>query len=113
MTLNTPPEDGSPIDEAMEEMLEDLRHLRRALKALRQRVEDGEDDAANAVNRSAMEMLRSIREARKMEAEIEERQKQREGRVHDYALDLAEARSKVGCRLSRLRRCHDVGPVSG
>ena len=112
MTLNTPPEDGSPIDEAMEEVLEDLRHLRKELRKLRKHVEDGGDDAANAVVRSALELNRSIRETRRMEAEIEERQKQREGRVNDYALDLAEARSRIGCRLSRLRRCRGMGTVS-
>lgn len=112
MTLITPPEDGSPIDPEIEELRASISEFRDDLRDLSEQVRSGEDNAVAVAGRLLLEIQRSLRQAKETEAKIERRRKQREGVVHDYAVDLDDARYQIGCRLGRLRQCCRADEIS-
>ena len=70
-------------------------------------------DAVKDSSRMMTDIRNWIRLALEAELKLEQRKKKERGIVHTYALDMDAARTSVGCRLDRLRRCCRAGRLPG
>lgn len=104
MTLITPDEGPTGLSTSINALERQLADMRQDLEALYSRIRAGEFEELKNATRATAEIRQWLRIAIEAEAQLEKRNKQRKGIVHDYALDLDVARSEVGCRLDRLRR---------
>lgn len=112
MTLITPPEGVSQLDQALEEVRNTFSSVTRILKIYEADLLSGDDNAIKEANKLLGDIRNWLRVAIETEARFEQRQKEKLGIVNAYAIDLAEARSSIGCRLDRLRRSGCPGCVS-
>ena len=93
------------LQRAIRTVEEQLLSMKDDLEDLNRRVRHGEFDALKDSTKITTEIRQWLRIATEMEAKLAERRKTEEGIVNGYALDLDAARTQIGCRLSRLRRC--------
>ncbi|WP_186766547.1 hypothetical protein [Puniceibacterium confluentis] len=105
MTLITHDTRLSELDTTRAHIAATLKSIRLQIVDLKTRVEDGNLQNTREVGQLLADARYWLKAARETEAEIENVEKQRAGIVHDYGLDLEHARSEIGCRLARLRRC--------
>ena len=97
-----------------------LASLHQSLVDLRQQAQDLRDSiragGEAAMAEKSKELGRAdivIRNCQKVEACLVEQRERRAGIVQGgHALDLERARSEIGCRLARIRKCGDAGCVS-
>lgn len=109
MTLITPDKGPSQLDADLLRVLKQLRDIMADMEAKQDALRDGEGKDT-AESRKLMGEIRGwMKIAIETEARIEERRKEDQGIARDYALDFAEARSEIGCRLDRLRRARCPG----
>ena len=96
------------IDLAEEQLAEMTSFAKKALEDIKA----GDLDAARDVAKAADELRKLLRLAIELEVRHERERKREAGFTGAYGLDLAKARSEVGCKLGRLRKCHRAGGVS-
>ncbi|WP_127111742.1 hypothetical protein [Shimia sediminis] len=113
MSKFTAPLGGSPLDEDVAEVRHQLKSLRGGLALLRDKLEQDEDIAGGPFGKVLMELRQLLRTTMETEQKLEERRKKKEGIVHDYRLDLEDARTSIGRRLDRLRAAEDARGFSG
>lgn len=109
MTLISPEIRLSELETTRAHIADTLKSITFQIVQLRTRAEAGNVGQTKEVGQLLSDTRYWLRAARETEAEIEHVEKQRAGIVHDYGLDLETARSEVGCRLARLRRCCGEG----
>ena len=109
MTLITPNKGPSQLDADIIRILKQLRDIMADMEAKQDELRDGEGKEAAESKKLLGEIRGWMKVAIETEARIEERCKENQGIVRDYALDFAEARSEIGCRLDRLRRTRCPG----
>lgn len=107
---NTP--DMTLLDAEILRVQRTLAHLSKMLLMMEAEMMEGDPASIKEAGKLLAEIRNWSRVAMETEARFEERKKQRAGIVNAYALDLDEARTQIGCRLARLRRCCTSGAVS-
>lgn len=114
MILITPEDFVSETTELLRSVQTSVRDLRTEAERLCQSLNDGEDDADLLKRGKRLSTLAElIRICQKLENNLVEHHGNQAGIAQGgYALDLAEARSEIGCRFSRLRTCYGMGGVS-
>ncbi|SMC42462.1 MULTISPECIES: hypothetical protein [Primorskyibacter] len=105
MTLITPEEGFAELENVAREVREELREARKDLQDLRQRVRTGEVGTETEGLKILAYVRSMLKAASETEAQLAKAQRDRAGIVRDYAIDFDAARSEIGCRLDRLRRC--------
>ena len=113
MTKTTPKAGEAPLDPGMELLENVLIEFGGELETLKARVRDGDVEAVKDATKVVADIRHWMRLAKEAEAQFDQRRKESAGIEHGYALDLAHARSEIGCRLARLRRCGGSRDVSG
>ncbi|MGC9370607.1 MAG: hypothetical protein ACP5DX_13800 [Paracoccaceae bacterium] len=109
----------SPLagERASQEILAEAElHYRRTIRALNQIIEDvtaGRTDRVKELKGALADLGRATQTAFDERARVEKRIRTETGIIHDYALDLAEARDEIGRRLDRLRAAGGAGGVPG
>ncbi|MDX1785106.1 hypothetical protein [Roseovarius sp. ZX-A-9] len=104
MTLITPDEGPSELNDAVTSLKNQLRDMRADLEELQTRMRaDRRDDLKNS-GRLMTDIRNWLKFAIETEVNLEQREKKEKGIVNGYAMDLDAARDSIGCRLDRLRR---------
>jgi hypothetical protein len=107
----------SPLtgERASQEILAEAEmHYRRTIRALNQIIEEvaaGRMDRVKELKGALADLGRATQTAFDERARVEKRIRTETGIIHDYALDLADARSEIGRRLDRLRAAGSAGGV--
>ena len=113
MILITPEERVSNMEALLHSIENSIRDVRTIAQDLKQQIEAGED--ADLVD-GAKQLARAdglVRTCQKVEANLVELHNRQTGIVQGgYALDLEQARTRIGCQLARLRRCSGARGVS-
>jgi hypothetical protein len=113
MILITPEERVSNMEALLHSIEDSIRDVRKIAQDLKQQIEAGED--ADLVD-GAKQLARAdglVRTCQKVEANLVELHNRQTGIVQGgYALDLEQARTRIGCQLARLRRCCGARGVS-
>ena len=112
MNKFTAPTGESPLDGDVAEVRQLLRGVRGALSTLRDRMELDEDAVGGQTGKVLTELRHLIRTTIDTEKNFEQRQKEKDGVVHDYRLDLHDARASIERRLARLRAVGNPDRVS-
>jgi hypothetical protein len=105
MTLITPENELSRLEEKRQRIAESLERLAGAIGALEKKVAAGEVGNTTEAGKVLADIRYWLKQAWETEAEIERFRRKDAGIAHEYALDLERARSEIGCRLARLRPC--------
>ena len=113
MILITPEDRVSNMETLLHSIEASIREVRQAAEDLKQQITSGEDaDLADG----AKQLARAdglVRTCQKVEANLVELHNRQTGVVQGgYALDLEQARLRIGCQLARLRRCSDARDIS-
>lgn len=113
MILITPEERVSNMEALLHSIEDSIRDVRKKAQDLKQQIESGEDaDLVDGAKRLA-QADGLVRTCQKVEANLVELHNRQTGVVQGgYALDLEQARVRIGCQLARLRRCGDARNVS-
>ncbi|MCR9126072.1 MAG: hypothetical protein NXH82_08080 [Rhodobacteraceae bacterium] len=113
MTLITPEERVSRTAELVQSLQNSISELRHQIEDLKRQIAAGEEVELAGGIRQVAAADGLVRTCQKMEASLVEQYNRQIGIVQGgYALDLERARSEIGCRLARLRRCCGAGDVS-
>lgn len=91
------------LSRAIRVVEEQLLGMTTELLELQQRVRAGEVEALKDSARLTAEIRHWLKMALDTEQRCEERRKEQQGIVNDYAIDFDRARTEIGCRLARLR----------
>jgi hypothetical protein len=105
MTIMTPPKGASQLELELQHVREALRELAEECHTLKQRAQSGDVSAVKDASKTVSDIRRWLNTALETEARFDERRKEQDGVVNEYAIDLEHARSTIGCRMARLRRC--------
>jgi len=111
MTLITPDEEPIGLSTSINSLERQLADMRADLEVLYGKIRAGDLDQLRNATKATAEIRQWLKIAIEAEAQLEKRNKQDKGIVHDYALDLEQARASVGCRLDRLRRARCPGRI--
>ncbi|RBI75738.1 hypothetical protein DQW77_05075 [Roseovarius sp. TE539] len=111
MVLITPDEGPSGLTTSVTSLERQLSDMRADLEALQDRIRAGEFEGLKNPSRAISDIRQWLRIAIEAEAQIERRQKEQKGIVHEWALDFDTARTSIGSRLDRLRRARSAGRV--
>lgn len=113
MTLITSEQERENFNEDFKRIKRILAELEEQLDGLRQQVRTGEVDTVKEANKTLAELRTWSRAAMETEKTLDEYLKRESGIEHGgYALDLAEARRQVGCRLARIAPCCKANRVA-
>lgn len=112
MVLITPEQDVQRLEDDLRDVREVLGEFEATLRDLRQQVRAGEVDTLKDVNKTLAELRAWVRMAKETEAQLAEYARKDAGIAGAYGLDLDRARSEIGCRLARVRRCCGARGVS-
>lgn len=110
MTDRTPPETAG-LDAEIEQVRRTMTYLTELLALMEDEVMEGDPTAIKDAAKLLVEIRNWSKLAMETEAKFEERAKRKEGAAEGYALNLDAARTAIGCRLARLRRCCGAGQV--
>ena len=114
MTNVTSEREDTRLRTTIETIERQVLDITQDLKALQDRVRAGEVEAVSDATAMCGEIRFWVRFAMEMEAKLDEG-RQRNGAPTSGGgdIDLAAARTSMGCRLDRLRRCGYAKVVSG
>lgn len=104
MTEEKTPNDAG-LDAEIEQVRRRMIYLTELLALMEDEVMEGDVGAIKEAGKLLAEIRNWSKLAMETEARFEERERRRDGIAHGYALDLEAARTTIGCRLARLRRC--------
>ncbi|MEQ9693241.1 hypothetical protein [Shimia sp. SDUM112013] len=106
-----PPTGELPLDGEIEQLRKLLMDLRDVLDQARVRLKQEDAAAPGEAGKALSELRQTLRSAIDTEKIFEKRRKDRSGIVHEYKIDLDEARLAIGSRLACLRRAKHPGGV--
>ena len=104
MILITPEDGPDGLADMIASVQRQLADMRGELDHLYDRVQAGELDQISNAAKSVAEIRQWLKLAIEAEVQLEKRTKEKDGIVHDFAVNLDEARSSIGSQLDRLRR---------
>lgn len=110
MILNTS-EEVSRLSEEFRRLKDQLSGFSHDLDELQSKIRSGEIEKGSDARRFLTELRTWVRIAQEAEAACAEHQKEQRGYTGPYGLDLEAARSQIGCRMARLRRCCREGQI--
>lgn len=102
MTLDLPP-GGTRSEEMLQNAQQHYADISKALKEAEQRLRNSDDEEAKKIPELIRMHWKSFQTAFDLEINLEKRDRERAGIVHEYALDLDAARAEVGRRLACLK----------
>ena len=105
MTLITPEDELSQLEDKRQRIADSLEALSGAIRALEMKVAAGEVGNTTEAGKVLADIRYWLKQAWETERDIERFKRKDAGIAHEYALDLERARSEIGCRLARLRTC--------
>ncbi|WP_425039201.1 hypothetical protein [Primorskyibacter sp. S187A] len=106
MTLITPEQDRETLDQDVEQIRSVLKELKDQFEDLRQQVRSGEVETVKEAGKTLSELRSWMRTAMETEKQLDDYLKRENGTgPKGYALDLAEAKRQIGCRLGRIAPC--------
>ena len=88
---------------------EKFERASRALNEMIRKLEDGDFSEAGEAKKIVAALDAASDIALKARFKLDERNKQRAGIAHDFAIDFEAAKSEIGRRLACLRRSGDQG----
>lgn len=112
MTLITPEQDMDRLEGKILVVRESLEDFEVALRDLKQQVQSGEVTALKDVSKTLAEIRGWMKLAMETEAQLAEYARKDAAIEGAYGIDLEKARSEVGCRLAKLRKCCGAGRIS-
>lgn len=112
MILITPEDFVSDTEELLRSVHVSVRELRAEAERLCQALKEGDDKELPQTSKRLNNVSDLVRTCQKLESNLVEHHRNKAGVVQGgYAMDLDQARSEIGCRLSRLRTCGRLGGV--
>ncbi|WP_273248158.1 hypothetical protein [Sediminimonas qiaohouensis] len=111
MILTTPDTGQSSLGLAIEMVEQQLADMKADLLSLQRRITSGDFDALKDGTKVTREIRQWLKLALETEIRLEERRKQHDGIVNQYAIDFEEARDQIGSRLARLRTAQGSAEV--
>lgn len=101
------PETGAStaMDQELSRIERQLHEISLELEGLQTKIKQGQIGSESDATRTFSDIRRWIRLALEAEKSLAERKREDGGVAGSYALDLDRARTSIGCRLDRLRRC--------
>lgn len=105
MTLKPPSVGDEQLDQEIDQVRQTVAHMRFQLAALEAEIMAGDPEAIRASAKVLADLRTWSKLAIEAEARFEERRKDKDRVVYNYALDLEDAKRTIGCRMARLRRC--------
>ncbi|MCH2093532.1 MAG: hypothetical protein MK160_00270 [Rhodobacteraceae bacterium] len=109
MTLITPEDGTSRLNAVLESCTQQVSDIASELEDLMQQVRAGEEIGKRDLSGRLKEMRDWLKVARETEVQLAAAQRKDKSIVGDYGLDLDRARTEIGCRLARIRRCCPEG----
>ncbi|MFD1509421.1 hypothetical protein [Lacimonas salitolerans] len=107
MKAETSDANEGSLSRAIRVVEEQLLGMTTELLELQQKVRLGEVEALKDSAKLTQEIRHWLKMALDTEQRCEERRKEQQGIVNEYAIDFDRARAEIGCRMARLRtrRC--------
>lgn len=113
MMIITPEQEVKECAEVLRGLKLSIAALRREFEDLLEKAQSGKEIKQTAVSKCVSEAKTMLASCVRAEIDLNDcRNKQAGIAQGGYALDLDAARADIGCKLDRLRRCADPGPVS-
>ncbi|MEL7012419.1 MAG: hypothetical protein AAFO72_03970 [Pseudomonadota bacterium] len=104
MILITPDDGPDGLTEIIDSVQQQLSDMRVELDRLYRKIQAGELEELSAAGKQMVEIRQWLKIAIEAEVHLEKRRKEKEGIVHDFAINLNEAKSSIGSKLDSLRR---------
>ena len=104
MILITPEDGPDSLTEIIDSVQQQLSDMRVELDRLYRKIQAGELEELAAAGKQMVELRQWLKVAIEAEVHLEKRRKEKEGIVHDFAINLDEAKSSIGSKLDSLRR---------
>ena len=104
MILITPDDGPDGLADAITSVQKQLSDMRQELDRLYDRIQAGELDDISETGKKITDIRQWLKLAVEAEVYLEKRRKEKEGIVHDFAVNLDEARSSIGSKLDSLRQ---------
>jgi hypothetical protein len=104
MILITPEDGPDGLSDSIAAVQRQLSDMRDELDRVYERIKSGDLDELKNAGKTLSELRGWLRLALEAEVYLEKRRKEKQGIVHDFAVNLDEARSAIGSRLDNLRR---------
>ncbi|MEM7732057.1 MAG: hypothetical protein AAF280_04655 [Pseudomonadota bacterium] len=104
MILITPDDRPDGLADTITSVQQQLSDMRVELDHLYNRIQAGELDQISNAAKTVVEIRQWLKLAIEAEVQLDKRHKEKEGIVHDFAVNLDEARSAIWGKLDSLRR---------
>lgn len=104
MILITPDDGPEDFSDSITSVHRQLSDLRIELDHIYGRIKSGELTDIKTARETVQDIRRWLKIAIEAEVHLEKRRKEKQGIVHDFAIDFEEAKSAIGSRLYNLRR---------
>ena len=105
MTLITPEQNRAILKEDLAAIKEVFRDLKADMEDLTQRVRTGEVERVKEAGKTLQELRQWMKLAMETEKALNDIAREDQGLDRPYAIDLAEARRQIGCRMARVKPC--------
>lgn len=104
MILITPEDRPDGLTDTIASVQQQLSDMRVELDHIYGRIQSGELDELALAGKTMVDIRQWLKIAIEAEVYLEKRRKEKEGIVHDFAVNLDEARASIGSKLTGLRR---------
>ena len=105
MTLITPEDETTRYEAVLESCTQQISDIALELEDLMKQVRAGEEIGKRDFTGRLKDMRDWLKVARDTEVQLAAAQRKDKAIAGDYGLDLERARTEIGCRLARIRRC--------
>jgi len=105
MTLITPEQTREALKEDLAAIKEVFRDLKQQMEDLKKQVRAGEVDQVKEAGKTLQELRQWMKLAMETEKALNDISREEKGLDRPYAVDLAEARRQIGCRMARVAPC--------
>ena len=105
MTLIKKERETSAVSGHIEEIVGELRQLKDCLRMVQDLVQMDDPGAVKEALRLSSDIRGFLKNTWELEARINDDRRQELGIAGDVGFDLGAARTDIGCKLARLRRC--------
>jgi len=113
MTLKTPDTQITLDESLIGSLAEVIADLRQQIEAIKQEAATGGKLDIKTTQTMFADLNRVVVACTSMEVKLDDYRNKKAGVGRGgYALDMAQARADIGCKLDRLRACCGAGPVS-
>ncbi|MEL7253792.1 MAG: hypothetical protein AAFZ04_14925 [Pseudomonadota bacterium] len=103
MILITPDDRPDGLADTIASVQQQLTDMRAELDHLYNRIQAGELNEISNAAKTISDIRQWLKIAIDVEVQLEKREKEKQGIIHDFAIDLSEARSEIGGKLDSIR----------